>query len=33
MARRSTQTPPPDDYEERILDVDVADEMRGSFLG
>jgi len=32
MARRSTQTPPPDDYEERILDVDVADEMRGSFL-
>ncbi|MBL1067102.1 DNA topoisomerase (ATP-hydrolyzing) subunit A [Streptomyces sp. 7-21] len=32
MARRSTKTPPPDDFEERILDVDVVDEMRGSFL-
>jgi DNA gyrase subunit A len=32
MARRSTQTPPPGDFEEQILDVDVADEMRGSFL-
>ncbi|ALO11503.1 Topoisomerase IV subunit A [Streptomyces venezuelae] len=33
MARRSTKTPPPDDaYEERILDIDVVDEMQGSFL-
>jgi DNA gyrase subunit A len=32
MARRSTKTPPPDDFEERILDVDVVDEMQGSFL-
>ncbi len=32
MARRSTQTPPPDDFEERILDIDVVDEMQGSFL-
>ncbi|MGW5370835.1 DNA gyrase/topoisomerase IV subunit A [Streptomyces sp. NPDC004009] len=33
MARRSTKTPPPDDsYEERILDIDVVDEMRGSYL-
>src|SRR3954447_23818953 len=33
MARRSTKTPPPDDsYEERILDIDVGDEMRASYL-
>ncbi|MFF5337377.1 DNA topoisomerase (ATP-hydrolyzing) subunit A [Streptomyces sp. NPDC013181] len=32
MARRSTKTPPPVDFEERILDIDVVDEMQGSFL-
>lgn len=36
MARRSstTTTPPPpdDDFEERIVDVDVSEEMRGSYL-
>ncbi|TDC79475.1 DNA gyrase/topoisomerase IV subunit A [Streptomyces hainanensis] len=32
MARRSTPTPPPEDFEERILDIDVVDEMQGSFL-
>jgi DNA gyrase subunit A len=33
MARRSTKTPPPDDsFEEKILDIDVVDEMQGSFL-
>ena len=33
MARRSTKTPPPDDpFEERILDVDVVDEMQSSYL-
>jgi DNA gyrase subunit A len=32
MARRSTTTPPPDDYEESILDIDVTEEMRGSYL-
>ncbi|MFI6408016.1 DNA topoisomerase (ATP-hydrolyzing) subunit A [Streptomyces sp. NPDC050548] len=33
MARRSTKTPPPDDsFEERILDIDVVDEMQGSYL-
>src|SRR5690606_9939267 len=33
MARRSTKTPPPgDDFEERIFDIDVVDEMQGSFL-
>lgn len=31
MARRTT-TPPPEDIEETILDVDVSEEMRGSFL-
>ena len=30
MARRTT-TPPPDDIEEHILDIDVSDEMRTSF--
>ena len=32
MARRSTPPPPPEDYEEHILDIDVGDEMRTSFL-
>jgi DNA gyrase subunit A len=32
MARRTTTTPPPDDFEENIVDIDVADEMRGSYL-
>ncbi|MFS3129598.1 DNA topoisomerase (ATP-hydrolyzing) subunit A [Nocardioides sp. Bht2] len=32
MARRSTQPPLPDDFEEHILDIDVGDEMRSSFL-
>ncbi|WP_410536011.1 DNA topoisomerase (ATP-hydrolyzing) subunit A [Streptomyces sp. KL2] len=33
MARRSTKTPPPGgEFEERVLDIDVVDEMQGSFL-
>jgi DNA gyrase subunit A len=32
MARRSTTTPPPEDFEENIVDIDVTEEMRGSFL-
>ncbi|HKE50546.1 MAG TPA: DNA topoisomerase IV subunit A [Actinomycetes bacterium] len=32
MARRTTRTPPPEDFEERIVDTDVASEMQGSFL-
>jgi DNA gyrase subunit A len=32
MARRTTQPPLPDDFEEHILDIDVRDEMRSSFL-
>ena len=32
MARRTTTTPPPEDLEENIVDIDVAEEMRGSFL-
>jgi DNA gyrase subunit A len=32
MARRSTKTPPPDDFEEVIHDVDISEEMRDSFL-
>src|SRR3954466_11353247 len=32
VARRSTPTPVPDDFEERIVDVDVGEEMRTSFL-
>ncbi|ARQ68110.1 DNA gyrase/topoisomerase IV subunit A [Streptomyces marincola] len=32
MARRSTKSPPPEEFEERILDIDVVDEMQGSFL-
>jgi DNA gyrase subunit A len=32
MARRSTTTPPPGDFEETIVDIDVTEEMRGSYL-
>ncbi|HZJ07449.1 MAG TPA: DNA topoisomerase IV subunit A [Nocardioidaceae bacterium] len=32
MPRRTKQAPPPDDFEEHILDIDVGDEMRASFL-
>ncbi len=32
MARRTTKTPPPDDFEEHILDTDIRDEMQSSFL-
>jgi DNA gyrase subunit A len=32
MARRSATPPPPADFEENIVDIDVADEMRGSYL-
>jgi DNA gyrase subunit A len=32
MARRTTTTPPPADFEENIVDIDVTDEMRGSYL-
>ncbi len=32
MARRTTAPPPPEDFEENIIDIDVADEMRGSYL-
>ncbi|WP_460365009.1 DNA gyrase/topoisomerase IV subunit A, partial [Actinocorallia lasiicapitis] len=32
MARRTGQTPPPEEFEENIIDIDVAEEMRGSFL-
>src|SRR6266513_162176 len=32
MARRTTTTQPPEDFEESILDIDVAEEMRGSYL-
>ena len=32
MARRTPNPPPPEDVEERIHDVDVTEEMRGSFL-
>jgi DNA gyrase subunit A len=32
MARRTTTPPPPPDFEENIVDIDVAEEMRGSFL-
>src|SRR6201988_2058722 len=30
--RGGTATPPPEDIEENIIDIDVADEMRGSYL-
>jgi DNA gyrase subunit A len=29
---RSGTTPPPEDFEEHIVDIDVAEEMRGSYL-
>ncbi len=32
MARRTTKQPLPDDFEEHILDIDVGEEMRSSFL-
>ncbi|CUR54760.1 DNA gyrase subunit A [metagenome] len=32
MAGRKTTEPPPEDFEEHILDIDVGDEMRASFL-
>ena len=32
MARSTKQPPLPDDFEEHILDIDVGDEMRTSFL-
>ena len=32
MAKRTKHAPPPDDFEEHILDIDVGDEMRSSFL-
>jgi DNA gyrase subunit A len=32
MARRTPTTPPPEDFEENIVDIDVTEEMRGSFL-
>ena len=33
MARRkTTSAPPPDDFDEQILDIDVGEEMRSSFL-
>ncbi|WP_285775743.1 DNA topoisomerase IV subunit A [Microtetraspora sp. NBRC 13810] len=32
MARRTTSPPPPEDFEERIVDIDVSAEMRTSFL-
>ena len=31
-ARRSGTTTPPEDFEENIVDIDVAEEMRGSYL-
>ena len=32
MARRTSPTPPPPPSEEQIVDIDVAEEMRGSYL-
>ena len=32
MARRSATTPPPEDFEENIVDIDVTEEMRASYL-
>src|SRR5215472_13094017 len=32
MPRRTTTTPPPEDFEENIVDIDVTEEMRGSYL-
>ncbi len=32
MARRTATPPPAEDFEENIVDIDVAEEMRGSYL-
>ncbi|WP_067180309.1 DNA gyrase/topoisomerase IV subunit A [Microtetraspora niveoalba] len=32
MARRTTTPPPDEDFEERIVDIDVSEEMRASYL-
>ncbi|MDP9221077.1 MAG: DNA topoisomerase IV subunit A, partial [Actinomycetota bacterium] len=32
MARRTPTPPPPDDFTERIIDIDVEQEMQGAFL-
>ncbi|GAB2752300.1 DNA gyrase/topoisomerase IV subunit A [Nocardioides pakistanensis] len=32
MAKRTKPEPPSDDFQEHIVDIDVGDEMRGSFL-
>jgi DNA gyrase subunit A len=32
MARRTPTTPPPEDFEENIIDIDVTEEMRASYL-
>ncbi len=32
MARRTSTPPPPEDFTERIVDIDVAQEMQGAFL-
>jgi DNA gyrase subunit A len=32
MPRSTKQAPPPDDFEEHIVDIDVGDEMRASYL-
>jgi len=32
MAHRTTAAPPPEDFEEHIVDIDVRDEMRASYL-
>src|SRR5580765_384177 len=32
MARKTVTTPPPDDFVERIVDIDVEEEMQGAFL-
>ncbi len=32
MANRTTTPPPPEDFEEHIVDIDVRDEMRASYL-
>ncbi|TNC43756.1 DNA gyrase/topoisomerase IV subunit A [Mumia zhuanghuii] len=32
MARRTPSAPPPEDFEEHIVDIDVGEEMRSSFL-